>query len=41
MAVMEVHGFHEQLVYLSRRALKEALQTRDLNDKVLVLSLEF
>uniref|UniRef100_A0A158Q7J8 Nucleoporin_N domain-containing protein n=1 Tax=Elaeophora elaphi TaxID=1147741 RepID=A0A158Q7J8_9BILA len=28
MAVMELHGFHEQLVYLSRRALKEALQTK-------------
>ncbi|VDK80884.1 unnamed protein product [Litomosoides sigmodontis] len=35
MAVMEMHGFHEQLVYLSRRALKEALQTRDLNARVL------
>ncbi|KAL3993762.1 Nucleoporin Nup120/160 family protein [Acanthocheilonema viteae] len=35
MAVMEMHGFHEQLVYLSRRALKEALQAKDLNTRVL------
>ncbi|EFO22252.2 hypothetical protein LOAG_06232 [Loa loa] len=35
MAAMEVHGFHEQLVYLSRRALKEALQTKHLHTRVL------
>ncbi|CAG9533982.1 unnamed protein product [Cercopithifilaria johnstoni] len=35
MAVMEMHGFHEQLVYLSRRVLKEALQTRNVNTTVL------
>ncbi|EJW84189.1 hypothetical protein WUBG_04899 [Wuchereria bancrofti] len=28
MSVMEAHGFHEQLVYLSKRALKEALQSK-------------
>ncbi|VDN87486.1 unnamed protein product [Brugia pahangi] len=28
MSVMETHGFHEQLVYLSKRALKEALQSK-------------
>ncbi|OZC07683.1 hypothetical protein X798_05319 [Onchocerca flexuosa] len=35
MSVMEMHGFHEQLVYLSRRALKEALQTRQSHTRVL------
>uniref|UniRef100_A0A915PSA8 Uncharacterized protein n=1 Tax=Setaria digitata TaxID=48799 RepID=A0A915PSA8_9BILA len=35
MAIMELHSFHEQLVYLSRRALKEALRDRQLHAKVL------
>ncbi|MCP9261467.1 hypothetical protein DINM_004472 [Dirofilaria immitis] len=35
MAVMEIHGFNEQLVYLSRRALNEALQAKHLHTRVL------
>ncbi|VDK68116.1 unnamed protein product [Onchocerca ochengi] len=35
MSIMEMHGFHEQLVYLSRRALREALQARQLHTRVL------